>query len=218
MELRPPVIGVTGGVASGKSFVARQFAEWGAAVIDVDRLGHEVLRLPEIEAAARQRWGDEVFSTQGQIDRRRVAEKVFASTPEGREELRYLENLLHPRIREFLDGRVKQLLSRSDVSGVVIDAPLLVEAGWNEFCDRIVFVEAPRAVRLARALGRGWSEREFAARESRQASCEVKRRLADVVIDNATNDNALNDKAGPDSTRAQSERAWQLLSRPIAVD
>ena len=165
MELRPAVIGITGGVASGKSFVARQLADCGAAVIDVDRLGHEVLRLPEIEQQARKRWDDEIFSTGGQIDRRRLAAKVFAATPEGREELRYLESLTHPRIREFLDERVERLLDGGEVSAIVIDAPLLVEAGWNEFCDKIVFVEAPRAVRLARALGRGWSEQDFAARE-----------------------------------------------------
>jgi dephospho-CoA kinase len=209
MVLGPPVIGMTGGVASGKSFVARQLGQCGAAVIDVDGLGHEVLRLPEIEAAARQRWGDEIFSTSGQIDRRRLADWVFAATPEGREDLRYLESLTHPRIRQFLDERVDSLFRRDDVSGVVIDAPLLVEAGWNEFCDRMVFVEAPRAVRLARAVGRGWSEQDFAAREARQESCEVKRQLADVVIDNAGSE---------ESTRAQCERAWNELSRPIARD
>ena len=144
MELRPPVIGVTGGVASGKSFVARQLAECGAAAIDVDRLGHEVLRLPEIEGQVRKCWGDEIFSTGGQIDRRRLAERVFAQTAEGREELRYLESLTHPRILGFLGESVERLLLRGDVSAVVIDAPLLVEAGWNEFCDRMIFVSAPR--------------------------------------------------------------------------
>ncbi|HEX4143355.1 MAG TPA: dephospho-CoA kinase [Pirellulales bacterium] len=201
---------MTGGVASGKSFVARQFAaQCGAEVIDADRLGHEVLQLPEIAAAARRRWGDEIFSNSGQIDRRRLAERVFATTAEGQEDLRHLESLTHPRIREFLDKRLAELLRRSDVLGVIIDAPLLVEAGWNEFCDKIVFVEAPRAVRLARAAGRGWSEQDFSAREARQESCEVKRQLADVVIDNAGSE---------ESTRAQSERAWNELIRPAAVE
>jgi dephospho-CoA kinase len=209
MELRPPVIGVTGGVASGKSFVAGQLAKCGAEVIDVDRLGHEALRLPAVEEAARQRWGDEIFSSGGQIDRRRLAEKVFAATPQGREELRYLESLTHPRILGFLGERVERLLLRGDVSAVVIDAPLLVEAGWNEFCDRIMFVEAPRAIRLVRALGRGWSEQDFAAREARQESCEVKRKLADMVIDNSGSE---------ESTRAETERAWSELSRPVADD
>jgi dephospho-CoA kinase len=209
MELRPPVIGVTGGVASGKSFVARLLGQCGAEVIDVDRLGHEVLRLPDVEVAARQRWGDEIFSTSGQIDRRSLAQKVFAETAQGREELRYLESLTHPRILEFLGRGVEGLLLRGDAAAVVIDAPLLVEAGWNDFCDRVVFVDAPRAVRLARAIGRGWSEQDFAAREARQESCGVKRQLADLVIDNSGSE---------ESTRARTERAWNELSRPVSVD
>ncbi len=208
MGSRPPVIGVTGGVASGKSFVARQLEQCGAVVIDADRLGHEVLRQPRVEAAVRQRWGDEIFSTDGQIDRRRLAAKVFAPTAEGQEELRYLERLTHPLIREILALRVDQLLQQGDVPAVVIDAPLLVEAGWNEFCDKMVFVEAPRAVRLGRAVGRGWSEQDFAAREARQQSCEVKRQLADVVIDNGGSD---------ESTHAQTEAAWKMLSRPVSA-
>jgi dephospho-CoA kinase len=206
MGSRPPVIGVIGGVASGKSFVARQLEQLGAVVIDADRLGHEVLRMPRVETAARLRWGDEIFSTEGKIDRRRLAARVFAPTTEGQEELRYLERLTHPLIREILALRVDQLLRQGDVPAVVIDAPLLVEAGWNEFCDRILFVEAPRAVRLARAAGRGWSEQEFADREARQHSCEVKRPLADVVIDNGGSD---------ESTRVQTVAAWKMLGRPV---
>ena len=92
----------------------------------------------------------------------------------------------------------------------MIDAPLLVEAGWNEFCDNVVFVQAPRGVRIARATaGRGWSEQEFARRESRQQSCEVKRQLADVVIDNGGSD---------ESTRRQTIEAWKTLSRPVPAD
>ena len=207
MGLRPPVIGVTGSVAGGKSFVARQLGQCGAAVIDADVLGHEVLRLPEIEAAARQRWGDEIFSSDGQIDRRRLAGRVFAPTTEGQEDLRYLESLTHPLIRKMVEERVQQQLAQSGTAAVVIDAPLLVEAGWNEFCDRIVFVQAPRTVRLARAAaGRGWSEQEFARREARQHSCEEKRLLADVVIDNGGSD---------ESTRRQTVEAWKMLSRPV---
>jgi dephospho-CoA kinase len=208
MQLRPPLIGVTGEVASGKSFVAALLAEQGATVIDADRLGHEVLALPEVMAAARDRWSDEVFSTSGQIDRRRLAAKVFASTEEGREDLRYLEKLTHPRIRRILDAEVSRLLAESQTRGVVIDAPLLVEAGWNEFCDRVVFVEASRAARVARARSRGWSEEEFARREARQGSTDEKRRGAGVVIDNS---------GSAESTRALVTRVSSELFAPVAA-
>ena len=86
-----------------------------------------------------------------------------------------------------------ELIARPDVPAVVIDAPLLIEAGWNGFCDKIVYVEARREVRASRALARGWSEEDFDRRESRQESLTVKRDLADVVIDNSESS---------DSTRA----------------
>ena len=92
------ILGILGGVASGKSTVARQFAQLGAAVLDADRAGHEVLRLPEIEAAARRRWGEEAFGPDGRIDRQRLACIVFAPGPKGRREREFLEQLTHPEI------------------------------------------------------------------------------------------------------------------------
>ncbi len=91
---------------------------------------------------------------------------------------------------------------------VVVDAPLLIEAGWNEFCDKIVYIEAPRDVRLKRALARGWSPEDFDRRETRQESLEVKRELADVVIDNS---------GSSESTRAQVEARVALPHRPRSI-
>ncbi len=127
---------------------------------------------------------------------------MFAPTPQGAEELACLEQLTHPRIREIVERRVAELRMRPDVPAIVIDAPLLVEAGWNRFCDKIVYVEAPREVRGNRAQARGWSQEDFDRRERRQESLAVKRGLADTVIDNS------GDLA---TTRAQAERAWRAL-------
>ena len=83
-----------------------------------------------------------------------------------------------------------------------LDAPLLLEAGWDRLCDTLVFVDAPRGLRLARARKRGWSEADFARREAAQQSLEAKRGRADLVVDNS----------GPlDATRAQVERLWHSL-------
>ncbi len=86
----------------------------------------------------------------------------------------------------------------------MLDAPLLLEAGWDKFCDTLVFVDAPRELRLARALARGWSEEDFAAREGVQESLDWKRRRADVVVDNS---------GSPEQTRSQVERLWHSLIR-----
>ena len=195
------VIGLMGGVASGKSLVAEQLAALGAGVLDADRAGHEALALPEIEAAARQRWSAAAFAADGRIDRARLARIVFAAPPDGPREREYLEQLTHPEIGRLLRQQA-EALAAAGTGVAVLDAPLLLEAGWDKLCDRLVFVDAPRQARLARALKRGWTEEDFAARERAQESLDSKRKRADAVIDNS---------GSPQYTQAQVERFWHSL-------
>ncbi len=156
------VIGLVGGVASGKSLIARQLVELGAGWLDADRAGHEVLELEDVKQALRQRFGEEVVGPDGQISRPAIGQRVFggAGAVEARQ---FLEQTTHPRIGELL-GRQAAAFEAAGKEVLVLDAPLLMEAGWDKFCDKTVFVEAPREVRLDRARGRGWSDAEFAAR------------------------------------------------------
>jgi dephospho-CoA kinase len=195
------VIGVLGGVAGGKSLVTEQLTALGAVALDADEIGHEVLRLPEIEAAAKERWGEKVFGPDGRIDRGRLARVVFADPPEGPPERAYLEQLTHPEISRIAQRRI-DAMSAAGVKTLVLDASLLLEAGWDRRCDTLVFVDAPGPVRRRRAAARGWKEGEFQSRESAQRSPDVKRRRADVIIDNS---------GSIEHTRAQVERFWQSL-------
>jgi dephospho-CoA kinase len=195
------LIGLLGGVASGKSLVAEEFARLGAAVLDADRAGHEALRLPHVEEAALLRWGEGVLAPDGRIDRGRLAKIVFANNPKAVDERRFLEQLTHPEIGRTLAAK-KDELACAGTPAAVLDAPLLLEAGWDTFTDRLVFVEAPRSVRLARARVRGWTEADFSAREGAQESLDRKRARADVVVDNA---------GSREHTRAQIERYWSSL-------
>ncbi|MFC1596675.1 dephospho-CoA kinase [Planctomycetota bacterium] len=194
-------IGILGGVASGKSLVAQELARLGAGLLDADRAGHEVLRMPEIEAAIRERWGQGVFDPEGRIDRARLAGVVFGDPPEGPQERRYLEQLTHPEIGRML-AREAERLEAAGRGVAVLDAPLLLEAGWDRLCDTLVFVDAPQRLRLARARGRGWSEEEFVARQGAQESLDVKREMAEVTLDNS---------GTPEQTRLQVERFWHTL-------
>jgi dephospho-CoA kinase len=194
------ILGLTGGVASGKSLVAGLLAERGAVVLDADRAGHEALRLPHVEEAVRRRFGAGVFGPDGRVDRSRLARLVFSQSPEGVRRRQDLERLTHPEIARLLARQIETL--PPDTPLVVLDAALLLEAGWDKLCGKFVFVDAPPEVRLARAKARGWSAEEFAAREAAQESLDFKRRRADVVIDNA----------GPlEDTQVQVQRLWQSL-------
>jgi dephospho-CoA kinase len=198
-EANVPVIGLIGGVASGKSVVAAELARLGAAVLDADRAGHEVLALPDVVSAIRQRWGERAFDASGNVDRRAVGRIVFEPGPTGKSELEFLEQLTHPRIGELLMRQVAGL-SAGGARALVLDAPVMEKSGWYGLCDRIVFVDAPRDVRLARARQRGWTEEDFAAREGAQESLEKKQGRADFVVDNS---------GSLTETRAQVERWWR---------
>ncbi len=179
------VVGLLGGVASGKSFIAQALARRGAILLDADKAGHEVLREPEIEAAARSRWGEGIFGPDGHIHRPALGSIVFAPPPDGPRELAYLESLTHPRIGMRLQQQLGTIATKNGASVVVLDAPVMLKAGWNRFCQHLIFVDAPREVRLRRARARGWTEAEFNRRESAQETLEGKRNLADLIIENS---------------------------------
>jgi dephospho-CoA kinase len=195
------LIGILGGVASGKSEVSQRLRTLGAAVLDADQVGHAVLREPEVRRALEQRWGPRILDAAGELDRRKIAEIVFAGTPESQAELTFLEGLTHPRIGRRLESQLAQW-QRAGVPAAVLDAPVMLKAGWDRLCQWIIFVDVPRPVRLARARQRGWTEAEFAAREAAQEPLEYKRSRADLTIDNA---------ATLEQLSAQVDRFWQNL-------
>jgi dephospho-CoA kinase len=183
-EHRPKILGLLGGVASGKSAVATHLARLGAGILDADRAAHEVLTWPEVLQDIRQRWGDRAIGNDGTVDRKALAAIVFAPPPAGQVERDALEQITHPRIGQYMAQQMQALLT-ANVPAIVVDAPLLLRAGWDKSCDRLIYVDAPREVRLARAQTRGWSEEDFSAREAAQESLDAKRAMADVVIDNS---------------------------------
>jgi dephospho-CoA kinase len=197
-----PVVGLIGGMGAGKSLVAAAFARRGARVIVGDRLGHEALRDPQIKAQLVQRWGQGVLDDQGAIDRQRVAAIVFVDPVQRRA----LESLVFPWIERRMREEKRAAEMDPNVALIVLDAAILLEAGWNRLCDRLVYVHAPRALRLWRlAEGRGWSEKEVVARESAQMSLTDKVSRADYALDNA---------GAPEETARQVDallRQWEVF-------
>jgi dephospho-CoA kinase len=185
---RKLVVGLIGGIGSGKSRVAAEFEKHGGRVINADQAGHEALRQPAIRDRIVQRWGPDVLKEDGEVNRRKVAAIVFADPPERRA----LEELVFPWIGQTLRRQIDEALIDRQVRFVVLDAAVMLEAGWNSVCDRLVYVHAPRAVRLDRlSRWRGLSPEEVEARERAQLPLTVKATRADHAIDNSGPPEAL---------------------------
>jgi dephospho-CoA kinase len=178
----PLVVGLIGGIGSGKSQVAAAFAERGARVVAGDDLAHDALRQPEIKAQIERRWGKGVLDERGEVQRSRLGAIVFAEPTE----LRALEAIVHPWIRERIARDVKQARKDPAVRLVVLDAAIMLEAGWNEICDRLVFIDAPAEVRRRRVAGqRGWNLKDLESRERAQLPLTAKAARADHTLDNS---------------------------------
>lgn len=190
-------VGLTGGIGSGKSTVARLLAEQGALVIDADQIAREVVKpgepaLTEII----ERFGPEVVASDGSLDRGALAAIVFADTAA----LSDLNAITHPRIAQ----RTAELMEQAaDDAVVVYDVPLMVENNATDEWDAVIVVEADHQVRVHRLIERGLSPEDIEARMSRQASDEERRAVADVLIVNS---------GDLDDLRDQVTRSWNSLT------
>ena len=178
---RKPVIGLLGGVGSGKSLVAKQLASLGCGIVDADALARAAIDEPAVRHQLVQWWGQGVINPSGQVDRKAVAAKIFNN----RDEKARLEGVIHPRVmlgRQDLHVRYN---ADPAIKAIVEDCPLLLETGLEKEVDALVFVESSRAKRIERvAQTRGWSADELDRREKNQLSLDTKRNRADHVIVN----------------------------------
>lgn len=179
---KPIVVGTIGGIASGKSNFSNILQSMGAERIDADALGHQVLKKPLVVRQLVQLFGSRILDSRGQIDRGRMAEAVFAHDGTSEARLQQLEAITHPLIHAEAVHKLSAIKQAGKTEMVVIDAPLLLEAGWAPMCHAIVFVDTPDTVRLNRAMARGWTEAHFHRRESAQMSLDEKRRKATHVV------------------------------------
>ncbi|WP_181874265.1 dephospho-CoA kinase [Marinitenerispora sediminis] len=173
-------VGLTGGIGSGKTEVARRLAERGAVVIDADRLAREVVEPGTAGlAAVVAEFGADVLAPDGRLDRARLGEIVFADA----DRLARLNAIVHPRVAE----RTAELMAAAPEDAIVVyDVPLLVENDLGREYDVVVVVDAPDDLRVGRVVAnRGMGEEQARARIRAQASREERLAAADVVVDNS---------------------------------
>jgi dephospho-CoA kinase len=191
------LVGLTGGIGSGKTTVARMLAKRGAVVLDADRLARDAVApgTAGLDAVA-ARFGPAVIASDGSLDRAALAEVVFADD----EARAALEAIVHPEVRLRIAEAVSAHADTDDV--VVVDSPLLIETGEHERFEVVVVVTASIAERLARLEARGMSEGDVRARVAAQMPLEEKAALADEELDNDGSESDL---------EVQVDRLWAGL-------
>ena len=193
------VIGVTGGLGTGKSSVARMFGDLGAAVIDADAVAHEVMEPKRLAWRAIVRaFGRDILNQDETINRARLAERVFRDAQARRE----LEAIVHPHVIRQIKQQVSRLRRHRRIKAVVLDVPLLLETESESLVDRIVVVTAPPDIQRTRLAGRGMSEAQIDERLAAQWEMGRKIARADHVVDNAD---------GLEQTRRQVRELWNQL-------
>jgi len=176
-----PIIGIAGGIGSGKSFVARLFGEMGCCVIHADEQVRQAYQNPEIRKILQQWWGSEIFKSDGNIDRQAIARHIFTNEAD---RVR-LEQLLHPWIARERDRIMAHAAKKPEIAAFIWDTPLLFEAGLERECDAVVFVDAPPELRQNRLMqSRGWTEDEIIRREKLQWGLDKKKKASHYMVDN----------------------------------
>jgi dephospho-CoA kinase len=176
-----PVIGLVGGVGSGKSAAARLFGQKGCVVLDADRIGHRILSRPSARRAVVEEFGEEILAETGGVDRKKLGRLVFGDAGK----LERLGRIMWPRIRRSLRRGIVRGRRDASVPAVVLDAAVLLEAGWDSLCTDLVFVDASPSSRRRRATSRsGWSERDWRRRENSQIALDRKASACSYRIGN----------------------------------
>ena len=185
---KKPVMGLLGGIYSGKSTVAAEFAKLGCAVIDADEIAHNLLDKRDLRNKIVARFGDGLLDSRGKISRRKLARIVFADAGK----LSKLNKIIHPLILKRVRELIKKAKGQNKVKAIVLDMPLLAEVGWAKRCDKLIFVECKQRIRAERAKKMGiFDKNKLKIRENFQISLDNKKSIADNIIDNNSGFSAL---------------------------
>ena len=171
------IIGLTGGIASGKSTVSKYLAEKGFKVYDADKIAKDISGKKSVQEEIILTFGNEILDENGNVDRKKLKEIVFGD----KEKLKQLNAIIHPKVIDFY----KELKEKNTDKIIIFDVPLLFESGIDKFCDKILVVISDYEIQLDRIVERDKIDRELAEKIIKsQLSNEERIKKADVVIEN----------------------------------
>ena len=175
------IIGILGAPCSGKTTIAAQFARLACAVIDADKIAHELLETAKVKKKVQNEFGKGVFNAQGQIDRQKLSEQVFKNN----DNVDKINKIIHPLVLTRCENLIADYNDQTKIKAIVLDIPLLAEVGWQKKCDKLIFVDCNDHIRTQRmAQKEGFYKKEQKKREKFQISLDKKQKIADYTISN----------------------------------
>ena len=177
---KKPIIGILGGIGSGKSTAAAEFAKLGCKVIDADKIAHELLEEPSVKEKVVGLFSRSILNPEGKIVREKLAEVVFTDA----DKLSSINEIIHPIVLQRAEKLIKKYNSQKQVKAIILDMPLLVEVGWDKRCNKLIFVNCDQKLRLNRVKKLGFDKNQVKIRENFQISLDNKANLADNTIEN----------------------------------
>ena len=175
------IIGILGGVCSGKSTVAAEFGRLGCAVIDADRIAHELLDDENIRQRLRKTFPERIFNPDGGVNRDRLGRLVF----EDPHKMTELNEIIHPPVLLKCRDLITEYKASRNVPAIVLDMPLLLEVGWEKRCDKLIFVDCADHIKAQRAQKKGiFPKNQIKKRENLQISLDSKTKIAHYIVDN----------------------------------
>jgi len=178
---KKPVIGIVGGIGSGKSTVAAEFAKLGCKIIDADKIAHELLERNPVKEKIVASFGQAVLDSAGKIDHSKLADIAFSDA----DKLSALNKIIHPFVLKRAQELINQYNCQNQVKAIVLDMPLLMEVGWVKRCNKLIFIDCRPQLRTDRAKKMGiFNENQQKIRENFQISLDNKANTADNIIDN----------------------------------
>lgn len=193
------VIGVTGGIGTGKSYVSGYLQEWGATLINADKVGHEALKKgTKVHADIVAAWGPGLLTPEGEIDRKKLGSIVFGNP----QALARLNSIIHPQMAQMMAQEIDRLRQQG-VEMVVLEAAILIEANWQGLVDEVWMTTAPEEAVIQRLAGRdGFAAEQVRARIRSQMPTEERAKHATIII---------NTDCDIPATKAEVRKLWERL-------
>jgi len=189
---KKPIIGLVGGICAGKSAVANEFGRLGCVVIDADAMAKQLLDKPEIRSKIIAIFGKSIVDENGKIDRQKLAAIVFTDE----KYITALNDIIHPIVLEQTQELINSYMENETIKAIILDVPLLAEVGWENRCEKLVFVDSTPENRLERAKKRGMSKNELKIRENFQISLDKKLCMSDYIVNNNSDLSELGEQVG----------------------